>query len=138
MTAFWWAVATACIWGIVPLLEKVGLAKVEPMVALFYRSFGVFLGLIFLSVFAVKPEQIKAVDIRSIILLVLAGFMASFLAQITFYHALKIGEVSKVVPISGSYHLIAFVLSIFLLGETLTSIKVLGVFFIIFGVWLLK
>ncbi|MFH1837444.1 MAG: EamA family transporter [Candidatus Omnitrophota bacterium] len=138
MNAFGWALATALIWGAVPILEKLGLAKTAPTIALFYRSLGVVIGLIFLGLFAVKPAELKAVDTRSIFLLVLAGFLASFVAQITFYNGLKMGEVSKVVPISGSYHLIAFFLSILLLGETLTVIKLVGVFLIVSGVWLLR
>lgn len=138
MSAFLWAVITACIWGVVPILEKLGLAKTEPFVALFYRCLGVILGILVLGIFVLKPEQIKAVPPRSIALFVVAGFLASFAAQITFYHALKIGDVSRVVPISGAYPLIAFLLGILVLGESVTLMKVLGVILIIGGAWLLK
>jgi len=129
---------TACIWGVVPVLEKLGLAKTEPFVALFYRCFGVILGILFLGIFVLKPGEIKAVPPRSIVLLVTAGFLASFAAQITFYHALKIGDVSRVVPISGAYPLIAFLMGILVLGEAVTLMKVLGMLMIIGGVWMLK
>lgn len=138
MNAFWWAILTACIWGVVPILEKLGLAKTDPFVALFYRCLGVLLGILFLGIFIVKPDQLKAVPPREIIMLVCAGFLASFVAQITFYHGLKIGEVSRVVPIAGMYYLIAFILGIFLLGETLTILKGLGILLITVGVWLLR
>jgi len=138
MNAFWWAILTACIWGVVPILEKLGLAKIDPFVALFYRCLGVLLGLLFLGIFIVKPQELKAVTPRAIILLVVAGFLASFVAQITFYHGLKIGEVSRVVPIAGTYYLISFLLGIFLLGETLTLVKASGLLLIVAGVWLLK
>lgn len=138
MNAFWWAILTACIWGVVPILEKLGLAKVDPFVALFYRCLGVLLGLLFLGIFIVKPNDLKAVSPRAIIMLICAGFLASFVAQITFYHGLKIGEVSRVVPIAGMYYLIAFILGIFLLGETLTIVKGLGILLITAGVWLLR
>ncbi|MFH1412272.1 MAG: EamA family transporter [Candidatus Omnitrophota bacterium] len=120
MEAFWWALGTACIWGVVPIMEKIGLTKIEPMVALFYRSLGVLIGLVFLGTVVLKPAQIKAVDVRTVMILISAGFLASFAAQIVFYHGLKIGEVSKVVPIAGSYYLISFILSLLLLRETFT------------------
>ena len=138
MNAFWWAILTACIWGFVPIMEKFGLAKVEPFVALFYRCLGVVLGLMCLVLFVVKPVQIKSIDARAALVLVAAGFMASFLAQITFYHGLKIGEVSRVTPISGTYPLIAFILGILVLGETMTLAKLGGVVLIIAGAWLLR
>ena len=138
MNAFWFAVVTACIWGVVPILEKLGLSKTDPMVALFYRCLGVVIGLFVLSVFVVRPEQIKSVDAKSIFLLVLAGFLASFVAQITFYYGLKLGEVSRVVPISSTYHLIAVVLGILIFKEGITMSKIAGASLIFAGAWLLK
>jgi len=138
MSAFAWAILTACIWGVVPLLEKLGLAKVNPLVGLFYRCLGVVLGILLLGIFMVKPAQIKSVDLRSALLLISGGFLASFLAEITFYHALKVDEVSRVVPISGSYPLVAFILGIVLLGEAISPTKILGVLLIVAGIWTLK
>ncbi|MBU1084454.1 MAG: EamA family transporter, partial [Candidatus Omnitrophica bacterium] len=83
-------------------------------------SLGVLIGLVFLGTVVLKPAQIKAVDVRTVMILISAGFLASFAAQIVFYHGLKIGEVSKVVPIAGSYYLISFILSLLLLRETFT------------------
>ena len=71
-------------------------------------------------------------------LLMLAGILASFVAQMTFYKALKIGEVSKVAPISGTYYLISFVLGIFILGESITASKIAGMILIVAGAWLLR
>jgi len=138
MNAFWWAILTACIWGVVPILEKFCLTKVDPFVALFYRCLGVLVGILFLGLFIVKPSELKAVDIRTIIILVCAGFLASFLAQVTFYHGLKLGEVSRVVPISGTYYLIAFVLGLIIFSETLTISKFVGIILIFSGVLLLR
>ena len=123
MNAFSWAVAAAVIWGVVPLLEKSGLARAHPLAGLFYRCVGVLIGIVILSLFMVKPQDIKAVDMKSAVYLVLGGFLASFVAQICFYNALKLGEVSRVVPISGSYPFLTFILGVFLLGESLPRSK---------------
>jgi len=138
MNAGMWALLTACIWGVVPILEKTGLVKTDPFTGLFFRSMGVILGVLLLAVFFVKPSNIKGVDLRSAALLVLAGFLASFVAQITFYHGLSSGEVSKVVPISGTYPLIAFILGVLVLGEAVTVAKIAGIVLVVAGVVLLR
>lgn len=138
MNAFYWAVIAACLWGVVPLFEKVGLSKVDPMVGLFYRCIGVLIGILILGLFVLKPAQIKSADLRSATFLILGGFIASFVAQIAFYYALKSGDVSKVVPISGSYPFISFLLAILLLGEHFTPFKLVGVILVIIGIWTLK
>ena len=138
MKAFEWAILAACIWGVVPVLEKIGLNKVTPFVGLFYRSIGIVIGLFIVGIFLVKPAELKQVDLKTILILVLSGLLASFVAQIMFYHALKIGEVSRIVPISATYPLIAFVLGIIFLGENITLQKVFGMMMVLGGVWFLK
>ncbi|RKY32122.1 MAG: hypothetical protein DRP74_03315 [Candidatus Omnitrophota bacterium] len=138
MNAFYWAIIAALLWGIVPVLEKVGLTKVQPLAGLFYRCLGVLIGLFLLLLFLVKPQQIKSVDFRSASFLITAGFLASFVAQIAFYSGLKSGEVSRVVPIAGSFPLISFILGIFFLSESITPMKFLGVILVTMGVWALK
>ncbi|MGB3113799.1 MAG: EamA family transporter [Candidatus Omnitrophota bacterium] len=137
MNAFWWALLAAGIWGVTSIIEKYALFKIEPIPSLFYRCAGVLLGLFVLFAFMLKPSQIKAVDLRSASLLFIAGFLGSFVAFIAFYKALKIGEMSMVVPVSASFFLISFLLGIFVLGETLTWMKGIGVFLIAIGVWML-
>lgn len=138
MDAFSWAILTACIWGVVPILEKIGLAHISPTVALFYRCLGVVLGLVLLPLFAVKLDEVRSVDFRSIIFLVTAGFLASFLAQITFYNGLKLGDVSKIVPISASYPLITFILGLIIFKENFSIMKALGVLSVVVGIWAIK
>ncbi len=138
MTAFWWAFLTACIWGVVPILEKIGLADTSPFVGLFYRSLGVIFGLVIFSFFVLNVQEVRSVNTKSALFLILAGFLASFVAQLVFYHALKIGEVSKVVPISASYPLIAFLLAFIFLGESFSTLKAIGIGLILCGIWALR
>jgi transporter family protein len=137
MNAFLWALLASLIWGITSVIEKFVLIKVDPLPGLFYRCLGVLVGIILLGTVMVKPSQIKAVDFRSAALLIGAGFLGSFIAFIAFYKGLKMGELSLVVPVAGSFYLIAFVLGIFILGEAVTALKLLGVVFITVGIWLL-
>ena len=89
MTAFWFAILTACVWGVVPILEKMGLTKVDPFTALLIRCFGAVIGIIIMSLFVVKPEQLRAVDMKTITILVIAGFLAGFVAQFFLYQGLN-------------------------------------------------
>lgn len=138
MNSFLWAVLAALIWGIVPAFEKLGLSKTQPLVGLFFRSIGVLIGILFLKLFFLKPGQLKILEPKAVFFLILSGFLASFLAQICFYNALKTGTVSKVVPVSGAYPLIAFIIGVFLLGEAVTPAKVCGVLLVVAGIWALN
>jgi transporter family protein len=138
MSAYSWAILTACIWGFVPILEKIGLSHANPIAGVFYRCLGILVGFILMGFFIFKPEDIRAVDLRAILFLVAAGLLASFLAQLTFYQGLKLGEVSKIVPISASYPLITFILGILIFKENFTLVKGLGVLAVVFGIWAIK
>ncbi len=138
MTAYYLALLTALLWGIVPILEKVGLRQAPPLAGLAVRSAGVILGLLFLLIFSPPWPELAKMPPKTIVCLLSAGLLASFIAQIAFYHALKVGQVSMVVPISGSYPLIAFILGILILGEKLTLAKTFGAAFVIAGIFLLK
>ena len=138
MSAFAWAALAALIWGVVPLFEKLGLAHTKPLAGLFYRCVGVVIGFVVLTLFMVKPHELRSVGLRSALLLALGGFLASFVAQICFYNGLKLGEMSRVVPISASYPFITFAIGVLLLGESLSLLKFGGVLLVVAGVWLIK
>ena len=138
MSWFLWAFCAALVWGVAPLIEKTGLRHIAPMTGLFFRSLGVAIGLVLLAVFAVKPQEIRSADPRSALLLMTGGFLASIVGQTFFYNGLKIGEVSRMVPISGSYPFIAFLLGVLFMGESFTLLKFGGALLIISGIWLLK
>jgi transporter family protein len=139
MKPFYLALATALVWGIVPVIEKIGLTRLSPQAGIFVRCLSVFLGAGVLLAFrpAIIPELSRTPP-TFIALIMIGGFTANFLGQLLFYHALKGGDVSKVVPIAGAYPLISFLTGILILGEKLTLGKSLGVGCILAGVFLLK
>ena len=139
MSWFFWSLLTALTWGCVPALEKLGLARMDPTVGLIYRCLGVVIGLVPLLVFQWSGFRATLQELPAGIAYLLAGgFLASVVGQIFFYHALKTGEVSRVVIIAGAYPVISFILGIIFLGEKMTLIKSLGVGFVLLGVILLK
>lgn len=137
-TAFWWAALTALIWGVVPILEKLGLKHAEPTVGLFARSAGVAFGALIFACLWSPWKALAAVPIGSFALLALGGFLASFVGQWAFYHALKVGDISQVTPVSGAYPLVAAILAWTIFREPITITRVVGVLLIVTGALLLK
>ena len=137
MNAFWWSLVTACIWGLVPLIEKVGLGRAEPVTGVFARSVGVLIGVVVLGALWSPWQALGALGARSFGLLALGGFLASFVGQLAFYHALRTGHISAVTPLAGTYPLVAAVLGWWVLHEPLSAARLGGVAMIVAGVWLL-
>ena len=105
MNAFWWALVTAGIWGIVPLLEKLGLGGNPPAAGVVVRSFGIVVGLVIFTWLSPPWAALKLMRWPSILLLAGSGLLASFVGQMAFYRALKHGAVSQVTPVAGAYPL---------------------------------
>ena len=139
MKPYLWALLAALCWGFVPIIEKLGLAKMPVWAGIFYRSLGVVLGIILLAIFRYEYIKKAVIEIPAgWYYVMIGGFLASVIGQIFFYNALKTGEASKVVPLGASYPLISFFLGIIIFKESLTLVKIAGLIFIILGVFLLK
>lgn len=138
MTALWWSLLTACIWGIVPLFEKMGLGTNQPTVGVFARSIGIVVGFVVFGLLWSPWKALGALSVRSFTLLALGGFLASFVGQMAFYQALRTGPISQVTPVAGAYPLVAALLGWFVLREPITPSRLCGVLFIIAGVLLLR
>ncbi len=139
MRSYYFALMTALVWGLVPVFEKMGLSRLTPAAGIFVRCLAVSSGAIVLLV--ARPQilsELAHTPLRNIGLIVFGGFTANFIGQLLFYNALKDGDVSRVTPIAGAYPLIAFILGILILGETLTASKIFGIGFILLGVFLLR
>lgn len=136
--AFWWALLTAVIWGCVPILEKIGLQHTEPTVGLFARSAGVCVGALIFAWLWSPWKALAAMPIGSFCLLALGGFLASFVGQWAFYHALKVGHISQVTPVSGTYPLVAAILAWTIFREPITVPRVIGVLLVVVGALMLK
>lgn len=139
MKPYIFALLTAGIWGVAPVLEKLGLARMEPASAILIRVTGVIFGALVLIIFRIQIlKQALLADTKTFLLLFCGGLLASFVGQIFFYRALKEGEASQIVPLAATYPLISFLLGLIFLQEKLTLAKGIGVFLVISGVMLLK
>ena len=78
------------------------------------------------------------VDARSVIFFALSGICGGIAGLWTYYHALRLGGASLVVPITATYPLITVILSWLILHEGVTLPRIIGTGLIVVGVWLVK
>lgn len=129
---------TTLLWGATPIIEKIGLAKVDPLVGVTVRSTVVTIGLFILLLFMGKGRELIEVSGRNILLFGASGVMAGLLGMWTYYMALRMEATSKIVPIAASYPLVTAFLSVLILKEGVTLSRVAGTALIVSGIWLVK
>jgi transporter family protein len=140
LSAFGWAVLASFCWGFAPLFEKVGLrGNIDPAVGVLIRTVGVLVGVVLIYPLIPKlTGRFSDLTPRNWICLSAGGLLASVIGQLCFYRALKLGEVSKVVPIGASYPVLAFLLGVLVFRESITWPKMGGIVLVIAGVFLLR
>jgi len=131
-------VLTALMWGTTPILEKLGLGKVDPLVGLTIRSIAIIVLLLGFLIVTGRIKELATVDTKSIVIFSISGTLAGLLGMLTYFEALKLGATSRIVPLAAAYPLVTAFLSVFILGEQITLIRVIGTVLIVLGVWLVK
>ena len=131
-------IVTTLLWGTTPILEKIGLAKVDPLIGVTLRSAIVTVGLFMLTFLMGNGRALIEVDGKSVLLFGASGLMAGLLGMWTYYMALKMEATSKIVPIAACYPLVTALLSVLALKEGVTLYRVIGTALIVSGIWLVK
>lgn len=127
---------TILFWGMSPVIEKIGLKEVEPLLALFIRTLAALVG-ISLTLLVSSHSNFSSLNIKNIGILSLSGILAGFLGMFTYFSLLKAKNASQIVPLTSTYPLVATLLAILFLKEELTLLKILGTFFVVIGIYLL-
>jgi transporter family protein len=131
-------IITALLWGFTPIIEKIGLTKVDPLIGVTIRSAIGTVGLFILTFLLGKGRALMEVDGKSFLLFGTSGMMAGLVGMWTYYTALKMEATSKIVPIAASYPLVTALLSILILREEVTLPRVIGTALIVIGIWFVK
>ena len=132
------ALLTAFIWGISPMFDKVGLKSIDPVIAVAIRSFTVSIILIIYLIVSGRIGELTAVSLKPVGYIIIGAVLASLLAQITYFFALKQGAASQVIPISSIYPLITVIIAASFLGEKFGIGKGVGAVLVVAGVILLR
>ena len=135
-------IITAILWGSTPILEKIGLGPavggIKPFTAVAIRSFAISLVLLIALSLTGGIKAIFQLDRKTIIIFVISGIMSGLLGMWAYFGALKRWPVSRIVPIAAVYPLVAAFLSIIILREKVTWLRLLGTIFIVVGIWLVS
>ncbi len=125
------------LWGIAPIFDKFGVKSVDVYTGIFYKNFvaTTFFGIFYLIYFGI--ERLWNCDFVGVGWYILSGICASVLGMIFYFNALKLADASLVVPIVATYPLISTILSVIFLKEHLSIDRIIGVIFIILGIWLI-
>jgi len=137
MVIFLLVVATL-LWGATPILEKIGLTKVDPLVGITIRSAVATVGLLILTLLLGRGRALIEVDGKGFLLFGASGVLAGALGMWAYYAALKMEATSKIVPISASYPLVTALLTVLILREGVTLPRVIGTALIVIGIWFVK
>ncbi len=135
---FFFALLASVCWGLTPVIEKIGLRDASPMAGVAVRTLGITIILTIFVICSGQWREVAAMNAKTACYLILGGVMAGLCGQWAYFKALKYWESSRVVPIAGAYPLVALVVSIIFLGESLTITKAIGTVFVVIGVILLR
>ena len=127
---------TILFWGVSPIIEKIGLRSVEPLLALFIRTSAALIA-ISLTLFFSPSISLSSLNLKNIGILSLSGIIAGFLGMLTYFSLLKAKNASQIVPLTSTYPLVATLFAILFLKEELNLYKILGTVFVVIGIYLL-
>ena len=134
----WWAyaVGSAVFAALTSILAKIGIENVNSNLATAIRTIVVLIlawGMVFLTG---SQSGIKEISSKSWLFLILSG-LATGLSWLCYYHAIQVGDVSKVVPIDKLSVVITLVLAFVFLHEKVTAKSIIGCVLITAGTLLM-
>jgi transporter family protein len=125
MTWIGWALLSALFAAATALLAKVGVAHVDSNLATAIRTTVVLVFAWAIALALGKDGEIRLLDRRTILYLVLSG-LATGLSWLCYFRALQLGPASRVAPLDKLSVPLVMVFAWILLGEKLTVPTVAG------------
>jgi transporter family protein len=98
-------------WGIAPLFGKAAMLRINPWVGLTMRSF--------------------VIALIMLIWVIVSGHLA-------YFYAIKYGMISRVIPITAAFPLIALLGGLFLFSERISWDRLVGTIMIIVGIIIIR
>jgi len=136
MNWFTWALASAFFAGLTAILAKIGVQDADPNLATAVRTTVVLLftwGLVF---FTRSAGPLLTLGKKSWLFLILSG-LATGASWICYFHALQLGEASRVAPVDKLSLVFVLILAAVFLRERLSWQGYVGVLLVTAGVLLL-
>jgi len=129
----------ATLWGLGPIFHKIVLNDIPPHIFLILSSTAFASCTFIYGIYNYKElrKVIKTISYKNIILILLSGILASFMANLLYYHTLKTNKVQLVTILTSIYPLITIILAYLIFSEKIKLITGIGIFFIISGLGLI-
>ncbi len=120
-----WSLLSALFAALTAILAKLGVAGVDSNLATAVRTSVVVVFTWGLAYVNAPPNSFQAFTAKTWLYLVVSG-LATGLSWLCYFHALQVGEASRVAPIDKLSVVLVIVLATLFLGERLTWGKGLG------------
>ena len=131
-----YALLSAVFAALTGILAKLGMANINATLATAIRTTVVLVMAWAIVLASGKQTEIGSITTRGWVFLILSG-LATGLSWLCYFHALQIGEASKVIPIDKFSVVLSIVLAFVVLGEKVTLTKVVGGALITLGTFIL-
>lgn len=130
------ALISALFAGFTSVAAKSGLKEISPTLALGIRTFFVFIFISMAVIFSGSLQELKNLKGQSLGFLIISA-VTTTLSWLFYYWAMKEGKVSIIASIDKCSIVVTVLLSLLLLNEPLTLKLILGVVFILLGLFVL-
>lgn len=131
-----YAILSAFFAGLTSILAKIGIKQIDSNVATAIRTIIILLFSWFMVFIVGSFKTVSEIHFMTLLFLILSG-LATGGSWLCYFKALQLGDVNKVTPIDKSSTVLTMILAFLFLGETLSVTKVLGIFGIGFGTYLM-
>ena len=131
------AFIVACIWGINPIFEKLGLKGASPYTMITIRFIFTTLCLAIYGVATGKIVHFIETDKRALMWIILSG-VGAMVGLLLYLYALKMDDASKIVTIVATFPMFTAFYAYIFLGENLGPTRILGIAFVITGAVLIN
>ena len=126
------AILSAVFAAATAILAKIGIDGVNSNLATAIRTIVVLVMAWLVVLLTHSAGGISTISTRSWVFLILSG-LATGASWLCYFYAIKIGDVSKVVPIDKCSLVLTIIFAVIFLGETLTWKTVLGSILLLAG-----
>ena len=126
------AVLSAVFAAATAILAKVGIENVDSNLATAIRTVVVLIMAWIVVLVTNKGGGIAAITPRSWLFLILSG-LATGASWLCYFYAIKVGDVSKVVPVDKCSLVLTIIFAVIFLGESLTWKTVFGSILLLAG-----
>jgi len=131
-------ILTVILWGTAPIIEKTGLKGADEFTAVFIRSTAIFLIIFVAFGLSGKFSSLAKIPLKTIAIISAGGICAGLLGVWTYFKVLKVTPASKIVPLAATYPLVTAILSVLILKEEFSWLRLVGTVLIVLGIFLVK